>query len=479
MHEVHSPASVDAASGEGPSPGQTLRRLARSPFVHVAIAVTALGVGVLVAIDADVDRASTLLSGRAERDVVEDWGRRLRVAWLALMGGSYAALTLAVWLVTRRERAIARRIERVVVYADTLGSAGAAPLSVDADDALGRLISILNRVNHDHLARESVRRDESASGEQLSRVQRAMGWVDTEDDAKRVVVRALYAIAPQTSAELLMADSSHAQLLRVAQSRTAPAPGCTVDSPERCPAAQRGVLLNFEDSESLDACPKLHDREKPCRALCVPVLVMGRSVGVLHLTREREQEFAPATSEALEALTTAFGTRVGMLRALGTARLQAETDPLTGLLNRRSLEERALHVFASCRSVVVVMGDLDHFKRLNDEHGHSAGDAALQGFAQVLKAALRPGDVVARYGGEEFTVLVPNATGDEAIGALDRVRAALARHCATVGGPKFTASFGASVFPRHGAELSSLLKVADAALYRAKQDGRDRAVLAE
>ncbi|MEZ4391393.1 MAG: GGDEF domain-containing protein [Polyangiales bacterium] len=438
-----------------------------------------LGAGVLAAIEVDLNRASTLLSGRAERDLVEAWGRHLRVAWLALIGGSYAALTLAAWLVTRRERALVRRIERVVSYADTLGSAGATALPVDADDALGRLITTLNRVNHDHLTRESVRRNESASGEQLSRVQRAMGWVDTEDDAKRVVARALYAIAPQTSAELLMADSSHSQLLRVVQSRAAAAPGCTVDSPEMCPAAQRGVPLSFDDSESLDACPKLHDREKPCRALCIPVLVQGRSVGVLHLTRAREQEFAPATSGALEALTTAFGTRVGMLRALGIARLQAATDPLTGLLNRRSLEEKALHVFASCRSVVVVMGDLDHFKRLNDEHGHSAGDAALQGFAQVLKAALRPGDVVARYGGEEFTLLVPNATGDEAIGALDRVREALARNCASVGGPRFTVSFGASVFPRHGADLSTLLKVADAALYRAKQEGRDRAVLAE
>ena len=117
---------------------------------------------------------------------------------------------------------------------------------------------------------------------------------------------------------------------------------------------QRGNPLTFSDSESLDACPKLEGRVSPCAAFCVPVLVMGRAVGVLHLTRKRGEAFEPRATEALEALTAAFGTRVGTLRTLGTARLQAETDPLTGLLNRRSLEEKATQVLASCPKVVAV-----------------------------------------------------------------------------------------------------------------------------
>ncbi|MEZ4410108.1 MAG: sensor domain-containing diguanylate cyclase [Polyangiales bacterium] len=248
-------------------------------------------------------------------------------------------------------------------------------------------------------------------------------------------------------------------------------------APSKCPAVQRGNPLEFLDSEALDACPWLQERESPCAALCVPVMIMGRSVGVLHATRPQGTAFDPRTTEAIETIGSAFGGRVGMLRTLGVARLQAETDSLTGLLNRRSLEDRAVSVLASCKTVVVVMADLDHFKKLNDVHGHAAGDKALRGFAQVLKSSLRPDDVVARYGGEEFTILLPNTVGADALVVLGRVRAALEKYCASSGGPKVTASFGACEFPRHGHELESLLKVADGALYRAKQEGRDRAVL--
>ena len=97
----------------------------------------------------------------------------------------------------------------------------------------------------------------------------------------------------------------------------------------------------------------------------------------------------------------------------------------------------------------------------------------------MLRSTLRPGDVVARYGGEEFVVLLPNATGEEGVRSLDRVRAVLERHGAGSGLPSVTVSFGAAEFPRHGRDLESLLKVADAALYRSKQDGRDRVTLAD
>lgn len=124
------------------------------------------------------------------------------------------------------------------------------------------------------------------------------------------------------------------------------------------------------------------------------------------------------------------------------------------------------------------MADLDHFKKLNDKHGHAAGDHALRRFAQVLRATLRPDDVVARYGGEEFTLLLADCSVEEAAGALDRVRAALKRSLEGEEGPPFTASFGISEFPRHGHDLETLTTVADGALYLSKEHGRDRVTIA-
>ncbi len=166
------------------------------------------------------------------------------------------------------------------------------------------------------------------------------------------------------------------------------------------------------------------------------------------------------------------------MRALGSAQLLAETDALTGLLNRRSLETKAALLLAGTRTASLAMADLDHFKRLNDTAGHGAGDRALRTFAQVLRSTLRLGDVIARYGGEEFTIVLADCSASEARQALDRASAALKARCAEGEGPSFTASFGVCEFPRNGDDLETLLKVADKALYEAKEAGRDCVSLA-
>jgi diguanylate cyclase (GGDEF)-like protein len=126
------------------------------------------------------------------------------------------------------------------------------------------------------------------------------------------------------------------------------------------------------------------------------------------------------------------------------------------------------------KAAAVAVCDLDHFKRLNDEHGHEAGDKALQLFSSTLRAALRPVDLVARVGGEEFVVFLPNCDGDGASIALERVRTALAGAVRASGGPIFTVSIGVAVFPSEGADLEQLVKAADRALYMSKNAGRDR-----
>jgi diguanylate cyclase (GGDEF)-like protein len=155
----------------------------------------------------------------------------------------------------------------------------------------------------------------------------------------------------------------------------------------------------------------------------------------------------------------------------------AETDPLTGLLNRRSfnprLDEAVAGAIARRRPLSVVMVDLDHFKRLNDEHGHLAGDRALEEVALVLRAQSRQDDLVSRFGGEEFAVALPGADADDARAYAGRVAADLASRTGT-DLPPLSFSAGIATLTAAGEQGQALLAHADEALYAAKAAGRRR-----
>jgi diguanylate cyclase (GGDEF)-like protein len=205
---------------------------------------------------------------------------------------------------------------------------------------------------------------------------------------------------------------------------------------------------------------------------------MGKTVGVLHATTAASLPFSDNEVAGLESLVRHLGGRLGMIRALETSKLQAETDALTGLLNRRSLAAKCGGLFNSTTPCAVAVCDLDHFKRLNDTHGHDAGDRALRLFAQVMRQSVRPSDIVGRYGGEEFVIVLPGATAEQASIAMERVRESLRHALSSNGAVFFTASIGIASHPSHGSTLDDLVQAADRALYRAKTNGRDRIELA-
>jgi diguanylate cyclase (GGDEF)-like protein len=164
-------------------------------------------------------------------------------------------------------------------------------------------------------------------------------------------------------------------------------------------------------------------------------------------------------------------------RTVRQYKLAAATDPLTELLNRRGFFEAATAVMTARQSnqepVCVLAFDLDHFKAINDRFGHGAGDATLHLFAAVVKKTLRAGDAIGRLGGEEFIALLPSTLGDAAA-AANRVRKAFAAASAIPGAhSKATVSVGVSCGSAF-AEIDTLIAYADAALYRAKANGRDR-----
>jgi diguanylate cyclase (GGDEF)-like protein/PAS domain S-box-containing protein len=301
----------------------------------------------------------------------------------------------------------------------------------------------------------------------------ALEMADEEDATFNVVERAMVEISQTSPMELLLSDSSRAHLERAATSPTSGAPACPVQSPFSCVAVRRGNPVVFETSESLNACPKLRDRPGgACSAVCVPVSFMGRALGVLHATGPVGQPVEATQVAQLTTLATQAGARIGTVRAFQRTQLQASTDGLTGLVNRRTLETQLRSLIKQGRSFALAMVDLDHFKQLNDAHGHEAGDRALRIFAKAAQDVLRDDDVIARWGGEEFVIVVPDLDRYQAASVLERMREHLVESH-TGDNPAFTASFGLTD-STCAQSLEELLKLADASLYEAKAAGRDR-----
>ncbi len=198
---------------------------------------------------------------------------------------------------------------------------------------------------------------------------------DSEELMYDVIARAMVAVSDDHPLEMLLADSSRAHMERRVQHPTAGAAGCVVESPFACVAVRRGAATTFSDSSAFNACPNLRTASgEPCSAVCVPITFMGRALGVLHTTAPVGAEPGPEEVSRLKSVAVAAGARVGTVRAFDQNTLQATTDALTGLANRRSFETVARRLQRQGTPFALVMADLDHVKLINDTHGHEAGD---------------------------------------------------------------------------------------------------------
>jgi diguanylate cyclase (GGDEF)-like protein len=203
-------------------------------------------------------------------------------------------------------------------------------------------------------------------------------------------------------------------------------------------------------------------------------------VGLLYL-----EGCDPAAGPDLQMLAETIALALANLRLRETLRNQSIRDPLTGLFNRRYLDESLdLDVARSARAggaLGVIMLDVDHFKRFNDLHGHDAGDAVLQEMGKLLSQHVRKGDVACRYGGEEFVLVLPGATAEQARARAETLRAAAQAMTLSHKGQALgavTVSLGVAAFPDHGNDPKVILTAADAALYAAKRAGRNRIEIA-
>lgn len=190
------------------------------------------------------------------------------------------------------------------------------------------------------------------------------------------------------------------------------------------------------------------------------------------------QAYRQRTRQRRFALKAHQETLRGMMRQLEEL---ASTDELTGLFNRRHflrLATRELQALQPGHSHGLALIDLDHFKRINDVHGHAAGDAVLQSFAQVANASLREGDVLARYGGEEFVLLMLDTDADRLAMCCERLRLAFAASRPAEGQPASVSLCAGMALLEEGDALDAALQRADKALYQAKREGRNRCVAA-
>jgi len=323
--------------------------------------------------------------------------------------------------------------------------------------------------NQRNLAQEARRRELESS------LARGLDMAGSEEEVLVVVERAFDALVPERPVELLLADSSRAHLERKLGAGPDGGAHCPVSTPEECVATRHARTSVFSDSEALDACPKLVDRtDSACSAICVPVSVMGRAVGVVHAIGPKGEPRGTAI-ENLQTIANQAGTRLGMIRLMSETTVQATTDPLTGFLNRRSLENRVRTLTRAGTGFTLVMADLDRFKLLNDRHGHSTGDRALRQFCEALRTCVRPEDLLGRYGGEEFVVVLPSCAPHTAAAVMDRVREELARRVERGDVPVFTASFGVASDDEEPFE--DIVQRADDALLSAKRAGRDRVLV--
>ena len=328
-------------------------------------------------------------------------------------------------------------------------------------------------------ALEGQRAADAARAAFESELSHALDMAQHEDEAIETVELALAFEVPERGTELLLADTSHAHLKQVALTDWGcVGAGCTVSEPNDCPAIRRGAPLTFLRSDAYSACTHLRARDGEAdSAVCVPVSVAGRMVGVMHSAGPVDEPAAPEDLYKLEQVANRAGSRLGILRAFAQSQTQASTDPLTGLLNRRSFENEAREKVNTGTTAAIGYADLDNFKLLNDRHGHDTGDRALRLFARVLRNSLRDGDLAARWGGEEFVLLFSGSDTTSAAVALQRLKENLLVALAGANIPPFTASFGLADSTMT-VELDELVALADDSLMEAKRRGRDGVVVA-
>ncbi|WP_295436981.1 diguanylate cyclase [uncultured Thiodictyon sp.] len=254
-----------------------------------------------------------------------------------------------------------------------------------------------------------------------------------------------------------------------------------------CWALRRGCAHRVEDVATGLICEHVTaEGGQQWPSLCVPMMAQGEALGLLHVQCTAG---SPALTQEHQRLAETIAEQLAMalsnLNLREALRQQSIRDTLTGLFNRRYMDETLAREIERARRrdlpIGVIMLDIDFFKRFNDTYGHQAGDVLLTALGQFLRTQVRLDDIACRYGGEEFTLILPGASQELAHQRAEQLRVNIHALQVSFEGDTLAAitlSLGVAVFPAHGETAQAVLRAADAALYQAKENGRDRVELA-
>jgi two-component system cell cycle response regulator len=247
----------------------------------------------------------------------------------------------------------------------------------------------------------------------------------------------------------------------------------------RCPLPYRG---EYDSGQKVDKV--VLSRRLPWPAhpslLVLPLVIHDRALGTLILGAKRWHAFGDSVRPTLEVLASHLAVSLSNARMVKKLETMATTDGLTGLFNKRAMLDSAAQKIAAAarfgRPLSVLMTDIDHFKKVNDTHGHDIGDVVIRGLAEILKRQKRTTDLVARFGGEEFVALCEQTDEKGAMLLAERIREELGKTSFRTpqGILQVNCSIGIATFPEAGRDWDALFKAADEALYVSKRSGRNR-----
>ncbi|MBN8443199.1 MAG: diguanylate cyclase [Thauera sp.] len=304
-----------------------------------------------------------------------------------------------------------------------------------------------------------------------------------------------YPIIRATMEQLFPASSGRLFLLRASGNLLEEAvcwgAQCTEElsiPPGDCWALRRSHIHEIGFEKSINPpCRYIDPETKPY--MCIPLQAQGTALGIIHLVIDpagtdanRRQHFRQLAGAAADNISLALAN----LRLRESLHSLSIRDPLTGLYNRRFMEEalaREISRMTRARKpLALAMLDIDNFKHFNDAYGHEAGDMVLKEFAQLMSRFRQGSDLACRYGGEEFLLILPELEPEQACARLEKFRDSVSHLSVMLHGkalPGITVSIGVACLPGHGTHGESLIKAADDALYRAKANGRNRTELAD
>ncbi|GAC1434269.1 MAG: hypothetical protein NVSMB51_01030 [Solirubrobacteraceae bacterium] len=299
----------------------------------------------------------------------------------------------------------------------------------------------------------------------------------TEKEAYEIVKRHVERTIPDSAVIVLNRNHSDDRLDAATgvKAGSAVSAGLLGATPDSCLSIRFGRSYDrVPDEDSLLPCGVCG--QLPSRSTCVPSLVGGQVIGSVLVEHDAELD-EDAQRRVVESVSQSAPV-LANLRTLVVAESRAATDALTGLPNRRAIDDTMrLMVAQAGRSqapLSAILLDLDHFKAINDRFGHNRGDDVLAAVGDILRTESRAGDFAGRYGGEEFLLLLPATGAAGAVQLAEKLRIALGQVVVPGAGSLISASFGVAAIPEHAGDGDTLIRQADRALYRAKELGRDR-----